>query len=91
MTNAYLIGYDLNQLGQRYSKLKDLIERLYPGWWHCLDSTYIIKTPLSAYEVRDSLGPALDANDVLLVIPVTRGWASYNLGKQCADWLTNNL
>lgn len=88
---AYLIGYDLHKLGQRYQALKTLIETLYPGWWHCLDSTYIIKTPLTAKQVCGSLRPALDGNDVLLVIPVSSAWASFNLPQNCVDWLNRNL
>lgn len=88
---AYLIGYDLHKMGQRYEALKAIIERLYPGWWHCLDSTYIIKTGLTAMQVRDTLNPALDGNDVLLVIPVGSAWASSNLPQNCVDWLNQNL
>lgn len=52
--NTYLIGYDLDKPRQDY---KDLIVAIKAvgTWWHCLDSTWIAKSTLSAVQVRDKL------------------------------------
>lgn len=52
--DTLMVGYDLNVSGQRYD---ELIEKLkgFVRSWHCLDSTWLIKTNLSATEVRDEL------------------------------------
>ena len=51
---SYLIGYDLNKQGQDYETLIEHIKKL-GTWWHCLDSTWIIKTDKSASDIRDAL------------------------------------
>jgi len=51
---TYLIGYDLNKQGQDYTTLIDKIKVL-GNWWHCLDSTFIIKTNSSGSQIRDYL------------------------------------
>lgn len=80
MMKTLLVGYDLNKAGQDYSVL---IEKLksYGAWWHHLDSTWLIKTELSASEVRDDLKKLVDSNDELLIIDVTgraRAWSGFN-------------
>lgn len=86
-----LIGYDLNRPVQNYAELIEKI-KTYGLWWHCLDSTWLIKTTLTAAQVRDELMRLIDQNDELLVIDVTgRMWAAYGFDKQCGDWLANNI
>lgn len=90
--NTILIGYDLNKLGQQYKQLIDAIEKTFPVYWHCLDSTWLVKTAMSAVQVRDLLLPHLDANDELLTINVTgcaRAWQGFN--EQCASWLRDTF
>jgi len=54
---TYMIGYDLNQPGRDYKPLIDAIQRLTSNWWHCLDSTWIIKTNSSVASIRYALSP----------------------------------
>jgi len=84
---TYLIGYDLDKPAQDY---EDLIAKLksYGSWWHCLDSTWLIKTDKTHVVVRDELKALMGANDKLLVINVTgreRAWTGF--AQRCADWL----
>jgi hypothetical protein len=51
---SYLIGYDLNKTGQDYTTLINKIKTL-GTWWHCLDSTWIIKSNSTAVQIRDTL------------------------------------
>jgi hypothetical protein len=87
---SYLIGYDLRKPGQDYKDLIEAIKKL-GTWWHCLDSTWIIKSNLSAEQIRDKLTPHIDANDKLLVVKLFREAAWIGFDKNCSDWLQNNL
>ena len=87
---SYLIGYDLNKSGQDYSSLIEQIKKL-GTWWHCLDSTWVIKTNSSAQQIRDFLRKYIDSNDELLVVHLSgeAAWAGFK--KECSEWLKNNL
>jgi hypothetical protein len=87
---SYIIGYDLNTLGQDYSDLRDAIKS-YGTWWHHLDSTWIITTDDSAVQIRDYLKQFMDANDELLVAELTGvgAWTGFN--SKGSDWLLKNL
>lgn len=83
-----LIAYDLNASGQDYAELHDAIRELARGWWHHLDSLWLIKTELRPVEVRDLLKVKIDENDELLVIDVTgrpRAWRGFN--ERGSKWL----
>lgn len=88
--NTYLIGYDLDKPGQDY---KDLIDKIksFGTWWHCLDSTWLIKSSLSAKAIRDDLATIIDNNDKLLVARLSGEAAWIGFTGDCSDWLKNNL
>lgn len=89
---SLLIGYDLNRPHQDYSGLISAIKGLFPTYWHNLDSTWIVKTDMSAEAVRDVLIPHIDANDELLVVALVRE-AAWSLGfkAKAQAWLKQNL
>ena len=88
---SILIGYDLNKSGQNYNELIEVIKALADNWWHCLDSTWIIKTNKSCAQVRDDLKGHVDTNDELLVIKLTGEGAWVGFNDECSSWLKNNL
>ena len=73
-----LITYDLNKPGQNYSGLYDEIKGLGSSWWHYLDSTWLVRTSLSANDAADRVKKRIDDSDNLLVLNVTSdsyaGW-----------------
>lgn len=86
-----MIGYDLNAPGQTYDDLIDRIKS-HGGWWHHLDSTWLVSTALSARQMRDDLTAYLDPNDELLVLDVTGvNWATKGIAKSGNDWLHDYL
>lgn len=87
---SYLIGYDLNRTGQDYASLIEAIKGL-GSWWHCLDSTWIIKHNGPSTVIRDALSPNIDSNDELLVVKLTGEGAWTGFNTQCSTWLKNNL
>lgn len=88
---TYLIGYDLNKAGKNYTDLIEKIKTLSATRWHCLDSTWIIKTNSSASAIRDTLKPYIDSDDELLVVHLSGEGAWVGFSKDCSEWLRNNL
>jgi hypothetical protein len=87
---TYLISYDLLKPGQDYSTLYETIKKLADGWWHDLQSVWLINSSLSAAQVRDQLKAHVDVNDKLLVVVLGNDWATWNLTKAGNDWLANH-
>ena len=87
---TYLIGYDLMKQGQDYDALVEEIKKI-GDWWHCLDSTWIVKTNLDSQQIRDRLIPKIDNNDRLLVVRLKQEAAWVGFKKECSDWLKNYL
>ena len=87
---TFVIGYDLNRPGQDYKSVFDAIKDI-GSWWHCLDSTWIVKSNLTAVQVRDKLAVHIDANDKLLVAVLSGEAAWTGFDKDCSTWLKNNL
>lgn len=88
---TYLITYDLHKPSQNYEGLYEAIKALANGWWHHVDSTWLVNSNLSAGEIRDSIMGKLDSNDELLVISVGSNWGSSGLSDSANNWLHNNL
>jgi hypothetical protein len=88
---TYMIGYDLHRPGQDYTTLYDAIKALGANWWHCLDSTWLIKSNRSATDIRDALVKYIDGNDELLVASLTGESAWTGFGTECSAWLKNNI
>jgi hypothetical protein len=88
--HSYLVGYDLHRPGQNYPELFEAIKKV-GTWWHCLDSTWIVKSDLGPVQVRDSLSPHIDANDCLLVAALSGEAAWIGFKEECSSWLKQNL
>jgi hypothetical protein len=81
----YAINYDLKKPGQNYAPLYEAIKSC-GVWWHHLDSTWLVDTPLSAGAIWDRLAPNVDSNDSVLVIGVTGEYSGW-LPKKAWDWI----
>ncbi len=89
--NTLMIGYDLIAPGKDYSNLIDAIKGISNGWWHCLDSTWIIKSALTPSQARDNLSVHIDGNDRLLVATISAPAAWVHFSDECSKWLADNL
>lgn len=87
---SYLISYDLNAPGKKYTELYEAIKGL-GNWWHYLDSTWIVTHPGPASVIRDRLRPYLDHNDELLVVQCSGEAAWSGFESSGGQWLKNNL
>lgn len=88
----YVIGYDIHpSQGQTYDALEKAIQS-FPDWWHCLDSTWLVKSDLSATQVRDKVWKSMYDNDRLLVVayaPHNSDWIGFDA--ECSNWLKANM
>ncbi|SIS96377.1 hypothetical protein SAMN05421788_102358 [Filimonas lacunae] len=88
--NTILIGYDLNKKGQNYETLISEIKKL-GTWWHCLDSTWLIKSNATPVSILEKLKQFIDSNDELFITQIYNNSAWIGFNKECSDWLRQNL
>ena len=84
-----LITYDLKVPGRDYKSLYEAIKGA-SGWWHYLESTWVVSTQESQQVWVDRLNGLIDNNDRLLVVDITgrsgNGW----LPQDAWQWLANH-
>jgi hypothetical protein len=56
-----------------------------------MDSHWIIKSQLTALQIREHVSVKLDSNDKLLVSGLSGAWGSTGLSKEANDWLYQQL
>jgi hypothetical protein len=86
---AYLVSYDLRKPRRNYKGLLEELERS-PGWWHYLDSTWLIVTSENADQLYRRLKIHIDESDSLLIIQVSgdyQGW----LPKEAWTWIGKHV
>lgn len=89
---VYMVGYDLNKVGKNYDELITKTKQISNGWWHHLDSTWLINHNGSSVAIRNALTPHLDENDELLVVKLEKGYAAWiGFNTEGSNWLKNNL
>ena len=88
---TYMIGYDLNKSGKDYSGLISAIKGIANGYWHHLDSTWLVNTTMSASQIRDWLAANVDHDDEILVIAVANDWATCGISESGNNWLRDQL
>lgn len=88
--NTYIINYDLIAPGKNYDRLFEAIKS-YGTWAHVLESCWLIKSSLSATEVRNHLVKYIDNNDKLLVAKSGNQGAWRGLKENQSDWLRKNM
>lgn len=81
-----LVTYDLNKPGKDYTSLYNVLKTA-PGWWHYLESTWILSTTESPDAWSEKIRRVIDENDHFIVVDITRksrqGW----LPKDAWDWI----
>jgi hypothetical protein len=91
---THLIGYDIHpSRGESYDDLYTAIKKLGSGWWHHLDSTWLVVSDLTAAQIRDKLKAALPYNDDQLLVLTVSGDAGawYGFDEAGSKWLKDNL
>ena len=89
--NTYIISYDLIRPGKDYSILINHI-KTYAKWAKPLESVWLVKSSLTAEQVRNAVMAHVDVNDKLVVIEVTsRAAAWFNLPQDVSTWIKETL
>ena len=84
-----LVSYDLKVPGRDYTTLYDTIKSA-PGWWHYLESTWVISTVETPEVWAKRLHNVMDENDRLIVIDIT-GMPRYGwLPSKAWEWFKNH-
>jgi len=88
--NSYIVTYDLIKR-KDYPELFKALES-YTTTWHCLGSSWIVKTDKTAAQLFDHLFQHIDADDKLIVIRLVRDakWTG-SFSEACKKWLDDNL
>jgi hypothetical protein len=89
-TRTLMITYDLRKPGRDYNSLYAAIKSA-TYWAHPVESVWLIRTTSSVTEWRDRLKRHIDTNDMLLVLNVAAGWASYGLDSQMVNWMNSHV
>lgn len=84
-----IVTYDLKVKNQDNTELREAIEEGYESF-HLQESVWLIDTSKSSISVRDDLKRHLRQGDKLFVARIGKSWASYNAGKEAADWLESD-
>ncbi|WP_020208906.1 hypothetical protein [Gilvimarinus chinensis] len=87
--SVHCVSYDLNKPGQDYTALYEELKKS-PGYWHYLDSTWLISTSETATELFQRIKPHIDNNDTVLVIKVTNEYSGW-LPEKAWGWLKEHL
>lgn len=88
---VHWVNYDLNKTGQDYTKLIEYLKS-HQSWAKPLESSFFVKTSLTAGQLRDGARACIDANDNLVVVTVTgQNWATSNIDKAVTTWMQQNL
>lgn len=88
--STYLVSYDLMSPGQDYKKLHEYL-RSFDTRSKPLESLWVIKTTLTAAELRDGVATHVDSNDKVLVVKSGSFGAWRNLGTSTSEWLKKHL
>lgn len=88
---VHWVNYDLNKAGQDYTKLIDYLKS-HDGWAKPLESSFFVKTSLTAGQLRDGIEKHIDANDDVVVVTVTGdSWATHGISSNVTDWMRKNI
>lgn len=81
-----LVSYDLKSKDRNYSSLIETIKAA-EGWWHHLDSTWVIVTNESLSVWQEKLMAQMDKSDNLFLIEIQSGVVNGWLPSQAWEWL----
>ena len=86
---SHMVSYDLIKR-KNYPELIKALEAF--NYWHCLGSTWIIKSDKTAMNIATELMQHIDGDDKLIVVTLTgQGAWTPSFSQECRDWLHTNL
>lgn len=89
MAKVYNVSYDLNKAGKDYAGLHAELKKT-NGWYHLLDSTWLLYTSETANQIWGRLQSHIDKDDNILIAQITSNNAGW-LPKTAWEWLNARL
>ncbi|MFS8121360.1 hypothetical protein QD336_02960 [Rhizobium sp. BR 250] len=87
MANNLHISYDLNNPGQNYEKVIEVIKGL-GNWAKVHKSFWYVNSNLTAAQARERVWAAMDKNDTVYVVDATNNIATWNnLSDEASDFI----
>lgn len=86
---VFSVSYDLNKSGKNYEGLYAELKKT--GYAHIMDSTWLVSTSETVYQLRDRLMTQLDNNDSLFISKVNKNEYSGWLNQSFWDWITKHV
>jgi len=86
---VYLVTYDLKAPEKDYNALYDEIKSIGENY-HPLESTWFVKSQLTAQSISAKLRSAMDENDSLFVVNISKQGRQGWLPKTAWEWLKAN-
>jgi len=86
---VFVVSYDLSKPDRDYSGLIEELKKS-PGWWHYLESTWLIQTDETATQLYKRLADKIDRDDSILVIQAGKdrqGW----LPEKAWEWIRQHV
>ena len=87
--NTLIISYDLNNKSKQYESLYEAIKSA-KGWWHYLESFWIIITEKDVTEWTNILKTKIEKDDSFIIIDIKGGATNGWLPKSAWDWIKKN-
>ena|SRR2546425_13352272 len=86
-----LVSYNLSYLsGKNYKELFDALKSG-SGWWHYLDSTWLVATTKAPKELAEQIRPLFDLEkDTFLVIEVEPSYSGW-LPRKAWEWMKSSF
>ncbi|WEV39241.1 hypothetical protein OZX58_03115 [Lactobacillus sp. ESL0680] len=75
MDKPYIITYDLNNPGQKYSDVKKLIEGFSKAYIKLQESVWLIRSEYTPDEMTDNLHQVFDGNDELFICELVNNYS----------------
>lgn len=86
-----LVEFNLRRRSHSYKGFFDALCS-FGGWCHPMDSTWLLDTKESPEAVRALLAQYIDHRaDTLIVVELKKSRATFNLHKNCVEWLNDTL
>lgn len=87
--NTLIISYDLKSEDSNYERLYEKLKES-KGWWHYLDSFWIIITEKSVTEWTNVIKNSIKPEDNFIIIEVNDGNTNGWLPQKAWDWIKKN-
>lgn len=85
----FVVSYEFRKRRPEHKRFFEALQ-VSQGWWHFIESTWLIETNETAEELSERLSPFLHRDDFLLIIQAVQPYQGW-LPKEAWDWIQERL